>query len=287
MNKYTVKMEEEVPTKLPSAKPEEVPAEEPNTKPEEVPAEEPSAKPDEKSIETQKSDDKASDTKSKQADVANNVKEFGQTTMPEKDKGSDIHCLTIIGQVEGQLSLPPQNKTTKYEHLVPQIVGICEDPKIKGVLIILNTVGGDVESGLALAELLASINKPTVSLVLGSAHSIGVPISVASDYAFITPTGSMTIHPVRMSGTVIGVSQTFEFLEQMQSRIVDFVERNSNISAARFKELMLAVGNMAMDVGTVLVGQQAVDEKIIDEVGGLKDAIKKLHELIDKVEKEK
>lgn len=222
-----------------------------------------------------------------QADVANNIKEFGQTSMPTKDKPSDIHCLTIIGQVEGQLSLPPQNKTTKYEHLIPQIVGICEDTKIKGVLIILNTVGGDVESGLALAELISSINKPTVSLVLGSAHSIGVPISVASDYAFITPTGSMTIHPVRMSGTVIGVSQTFEFLDQMQERIVDFVERNSDISGDRFRELMLAVGNMAMDVGTVLVGQQAVDEKIINEVGGLKDAIKKLHELIDKAENEK
>ncbi|MBP3886300.1 MAG: ATP-dependent Clp protease proteolytic subunit [Cellulosilyticum sp.] len=217
---------------------------------------------------------------SNDADVANNIKEFGQLSAPGKGTQSDIHCLTIIGQVEGHMSLPPQNKTTKYEHLIPQIVGICEDPKIKGVLIILNTVGGDVEAGLALAELISSINKPTVSLVLGGAHSIGVPISVASDYSFITPTASMTIHPVRMNGTVIGVSQSFEFFHQMQERIVAFVERNSNISGDRFRELMLAVGKLAMDVGTVLVGKQAVDEKLIDEMGGLKEAMQKLNELI-------
>lgn len=221
-----------------------------------------------------------------EADVANNIKEFGQTSIPGKNVQSPIHCITIIGQVEGHMSLPPQNKTTKYEHLIPQIVGICDDPKIKGVLIILNTVGGDVEAGLALAELIASINKPTVSLVLGGAHSIGVPISVASDYSFITPTASMTIHPVRMNGTVIGVQQTFEFFDQMQERIVAFVSKNSNISSNRFRELMLAVGKLAMDVGTVLVGQQAVDEKIIDEVGGLNEAMAKLYELISQHEKE-
>ena len=217
-------------------------------------------------------------------DVANNIKEFGQLTTPSSDKNSSVHCITIIGQVEGHMSLPPQNKTTKYEHLIPQLVGICEDSKIKGVLIILNTVGGDVEAGLALAELIASMNKPTVSLVLGGAHSIGVPISVASDYSFITPTASMTIHPVRMNGTVIGVSQTFEFFDQMQERIVAFVERNSHISGDRFRSLMLAVGKLAMDVGTVLVGKQAVDEKIIDEVGGLKEAMAKLYELIKEKE---
>jgi len=216
-----------------------------------------------------------------ETEIANSIKEFGQLSTPGKGNESVIHCITIIGQVEGHMSLPPQNKTTKYEHLIPQIVGICEDPKIQGVLIILNTVGGDVEAGLALAELIASINKPTVSLVLGGAHSIGVPISVASDYSFITPTASMTIHPVRMNGTVIGVSQTFEFFDQMQERIVDFVERNSHISGDRFRELMLAVGKLAMDVGTVLVGKQAVEEKIIDEVGGLKEAMNKLHELIE------
>ncbi|MBE6022781.1 MAG: peptidase S14 [Cellulosilyticum sp.] len=215
-----------------------------------------------------------------EADVTNNIKEFGQLSTPGKDVQSCIHCLTIIGQVEGHMSLPPQNKTTKYEHLIPQIVGICEDPKIKGVLIILNTVGGDVEAGLALAELIASINKPTVSLVLGGAHSIGIPISVSSDYSFITQTASMTIHPVRMNGTVIGVSQAFEFFDQMQERIIEFVESHSKISSDRFRELMLATGKLAMDVGTVLVGQQAVEEKIIDEVGGLKAAMDKLHELI-------
>ena len=208
------------------------------------------------------------------------IKEFGQIATQGKDGHSPIHCITIIGQVEGHMSLPPQNKTTKYEHLIPQIVGLCDDPKIKGVLIILNTVGGDVEAGLALAELIASINKPTVSLVLGGAHSIGVPISVASDYSFITPSASMTIHPVRMSGTVIGVSQTFAFFDQMQERIVAFVARNSHIKEDRFRQLMLAVGKLAMDVGTVLVGQEAVEEKIIDEVGGLKEAMDKLNELI-------
>ncbi len=219
-----------------------------------------------------------------EADVANSIKEFGQLSTPGKQSESVIHCITIIGQVEGHMSLPPQNKTTKYEHLIPQIVGICEDPKIKGVLIILNTVGGDVEAGLALAELISSINKPTVSLVLGGAHSIGVPISVASDYSFITPTASMTIHPVRMNGTVIGVSQTFEFFDQMQERIVAFVEQHSHISGDHFRELMLAIGKLAMDVGTVLVGKQAVEEKIIDEVGGLTEAMAKLHELIDERE---
>ena len=220
-----------------------------------------------------------------ESDAASNLKDFGQMSLLGKNVPSSIHCIPIIGQIEGHTCLPPQNKTTKYEHLIPQIVAICEDPKIKGVLIILNTVGGDVEAGLALAELIASINKPTVSLVLGGAHSIGVPIAVASNYTFITPSASMTIHPVRMNGTVIGVSQTFAFFEQMQERIVNFVADNSGISAERFKELMLAVGKLAMDVGTVLGGEEAVKEKIIDEVGGLKEAMSKLHELINERDK--
>lgn len=215
------------------------------------------------------------------ADTAASIKEFGQTSPDGNNGESPIHCLTIIGQVEGHMSLPPQNKTTKYEHLIPQVVALCENPKVKGILIILNTVGGDVEAGLALGELIASINKPTVSLVLGGAHSIGVPIAVSSDYSFITPTATMTIHPVRMSGTVIGVQQTFEFFDQMQERIVAFVSRNSHISEDRFRTLMLDVGKLARDVGTILVGEEAVREKIIDEVGGLKEAMAKLHELID------
>lgn len=212
-----------------------------------------------------------------------NIKEFGQLP-PNKEGESPIHCITIIGQVEGHMSLPPQNKTTKYEHLIPQIVGLCDNPQIKGILVILNTVGGDVEAGLALAELIASINKPVVSLVLGGAHSIGVPIAVASNYSFITPTATMTIHPVRMSGTVIGVQQTFEFFDQMQERIVAFVAKNSNIEEARFRELMLSVGKLARDVGTILVGEEAVKEKIIDEVGGLTQAMNKLHSLIQEAE---
>lgn len=213
-------------------------------------------------------------------DMIESIKELGQLPAQSLDEESPIHCLTIIGQVEGHVSLPPQNKTTKYEHLIPQIVGLCDNPKIKGVLLILNTVGGDVEAGLALAELIASINKPVVSLVLGGAHSISVPISVAADYSFITPTATMTIHPVRMNGTIIGVQQTFEFFDQMQERIVAFVARNSHISETRFRELMLDVGKLARDVGTILVGKEAVKEQIIDEVGGLKEAMAKLKALI-------
>ncbi len=224
--------------------------------------------------------------KIEQSEVTESIKELGQMPLIPDDEESPIHCITIIGQIEGHISLPPQNKTTKYEHLIPQIVGLCENKKVKGILVILNTVGGDVETGLALAELIASVNKPVVSLVLGGAHSIGVPIAVASDYSFITPTATMTIHPVRMSGTVIGVQQTFEFFDQMQERIVEFVCSNSNISQERFRELMLDVGKLARDVGTILVGKQAVEEKIIDEVGGLKDAINKLNELIAKKEGE-
>ncbi len=216
----------------------------------------------------------------KQEDITNSIKEFGQLPI-SKDGISPIHCITIVGQVEGHMSLPPQNKTTKYEHIIPQVIGLCEDPKVNGVLIILNTVGGDVEAGLALAELIASINKPTVSLVLGGAHSIGVPIAVASDYSFITPTATMTIHPVRMNGTVIGVQQSFELFDQMQERIVSFVSKNSSVSEERFKELMLSVGKLARDVGTILVGQEAVDEKIINELGGLNDAMTKLYSLIE------
>ena len=215
----------------------------------------------------------------------NQIKEFGQMpTSIAEDSG--IHCITIIGQVEGHVSMPPQNKTTKYEHIIPQLVGLSDDPKIKGLLVILNTVGGDVEAGLAISELIASFEKPVVSLVLGGAHSIGVPIAVSSDYAFITPSATMTLHPVRMSGTVLGVAQTFEYFDQMQERIVEFVSSNSGISAQRFRELMLSTGKLAKDMGTILVGKEAVDEKIIHEVGGLKEALHKLHELIGNKEGE-
>lgn len=219
-------------------------------------------------------------------EVIESIKELGQLPSQSTEEETPVHCLTIIGQIEGHVSLPPQNKTTKYEHLIPQIVGLCDNPKVKGILVILNTVGGDVEAGLALGELIASISKPVVSLVLGGAHSIGVPIAVATNYSFITPTATMTIHPVRMNGTIIGVQQTFEFFDQMQERIVAFVSKNSHISESRFRELMLDVGKLARDVGTILVGKEAVEEKIIDEVGGLKEAMKKLHELIEENEGE-
>lgn len=212
------------------------------------------------------------------------IKEFGQNPIEADNGPSPIHCITIIGQVEGHVSMPPQNKTTKYEHLIPQIVGLADNNKVKGVLVILNTVGGDVEAGLAIAELLASFEKPVVSLILGGAHSIGVPIAVSSDYSFMTQSATMTIHPVRMSGTVIGVAQTFEYFDQIQERIVEFVAANSHISTERFRALMLDTGKLAKDVGTILVGKQAVEEKIIDEVGGLKEAMAKLYTLIEERE---
>ncbi len=217
---------------------------------------------------------------SETAEVNESIKEMGQIPEPPAPEKSNIQCITIIGQVEGHVSMPPQNKTTKYEHLVPQFFGLAENSEIKGILVVLNTVGGDVEAGLALAELIASFGKPVVSLVLGGAHSIGVPIAVASDYSFITPSATMTLHPVRMSGTVLGVVQTYEYFDQMQERIVEFVAHNSEISADRFRQLMLATGKLAKDMGTVLVGEQAVDEKIINEVGGMKEAIAKLKEII-------
>lgn len=215
------------------------------------------------------------------------IKEFGQMPLPENnDYESPIHCIQIIGQIEGHVTMPPQNKTTKYEHIIPQVIALKENPKVKGFLLVLNTVGGDVEAGLALAELLTSIGKPVVSLVLGGAHSIGVPLAVAADYSFITPSATMTIHPVRMSGTVIGVAQTFEFFDKMQDRIIAFVSNHSNITQERFKELMLDTGKLAKDVGTILIGEQAVEEQLIDEVGGLSLAMEKLYALIGEDDKE-
>jgi len=200
-----------------------------------------------------------------------NIASLGTPTVP---KGrSPIHCLTVIGQVEGHILLPSQNKTTKYEHVIPQLVAIEEDPEIKGLLIVLNTVGGDVEAGLAIAELIAGMRKPTVSLVLGGGHSIGVPIAVAAAYSFIAPTATMTIHPLRLNGLVVGVPQTYEYIDRMQDRVIRFISGHSRIREARLKELMLRTGELARDVGTVLVGQEAVREGIIDHVGTLEDAM--------------
>lgn len=192
-----------------------------------------------------------------------------------------IQCLTIIGQVEGHYILPSQNKTTKYEHVIPQLVAIEEEPKVHGLLIILNTVGGDVEAGLAIAELVAGMKKPTVSLVLGGGHSIGVPLAVASKHSFIAPSASMTIHPVRMSGLVLGVPQTLEYFQRMQERITRFVTQNSKMSPERFYELSMNTQELVMDVGTVLNGSDAVEEGLIDSLGNLSDAIDCLHRMID------
>lgn len=194
-----------------------------------------------------------------------------------------IHCLTIIGQIEGHYILPSQNKTTKYEHVIPQLVAIEEAQDIDGLLIILNTVGGDVEAGLALAELVAGMKKPTVSLVLGGGHSIGVPLAVAAKYSFIAPTATMTIHPVRMNGMLLGVPQTLDYLQRMQERITKFVVQNSKMSQERFYELAMNTQELVMDVGTVLDGPEAVSEGLIDSLGCLSSAIDCLYGMIDKV----
>jgi ATP-dependent protease ClpP protease subunit len=218
----------------------------------------------------------------KEPSLVEKIQQLGQTNVPQLSHDARIHCLTIIGQIEGHIQLPPQNKTTKYEHVIPQIVAIEQNPKIEGLLIVLNTVGGDVEAGLAIAEMLASLSKPTVSIVLGGGHSIGVPIAVSCDYSFIAETATMTIHPVRLTGLVIGVPQTFEYLDKMQDRVVNFVTKHSNITEEKFKELMFSKGNLTRDIGTNVVGNDAVDYGLIDGVGGVGQAIMKLNEMIGK-----
>lgn len=207
-----------------------------------------------------------------------NMQALGTPRIPQVTP--NIHCLPIIGQVEGHLALPPQNKATKYEHIIPQLVAVEQNPQIEGLLLILNTVGGDVEAGLAIAELVASLSKPTVSIVLGGGHSIGVPIAVSTTYSFITQTATMTIHPVRLTGLVIGVPQSYEYMDKMQERIIGFVVNNSKISAEKFRELLFNTGELARDVGTIVVGEDAVRFGMIDEIGGLSHAVAKLHELI-------
>lgn len=192
-----------------------------------------------------------------------------------------IHCLTVIGEIEGHYILPPQNKTTKYEHVIPALVAIEEDKSIEGLLMILNTVGGDVEAGLAIAELIASMDTPSVSIVVGGGHSIGVPLAVCAKKSFIVPTATMTIHPVRMNGLVLGIPQTLSYFDRMQERITNFVTRNSRISADSFRELMMKKDELVMDVGSVVDGETAVRMGLIDNLGGLSDAIRCLYSLID------
>lgn len=207
------------------------------------------------------------------------INESGSVTT--KSNGHTVHCLTIIGQIEGHYILPSQNKTTKYEHVIPQIVAVEEDPQIDGLLMLLNTVGGDVEAGLALAELVAGMKKPTVSLVLGGGHSIGVPLAVAAKRSFIAESASMTIHPVRMNGLVLGIPQTLEYFQRMQDRITNFVTQNSDITKDRFTTLAMNTQELVMDVGTVLDGPDAVQEGLIDSLGSLSDAMDCLNQMID------
>ncbi len=205
------------------------------------------------------------------------LKELGVQQLPESY--SSVFCLPIIGQIEGHIVLPSQNKTTKYEHVIPQLVAVEENPDVTALLILLNTVGGDVEAGLAIAELIKSLSKPTVSLVLGGGHSIGVPIAVAARYSFITDSATMTVHPIRLAGTVLGVPQTYEYLEKMQDRVIRFIVRNSEITENGLRDLMFRTGELARDIGTVLVGDEAVKAGLIDKVGGLAEAVQKLKDL--------
>ncbi|MDK2917447.1 MAG: hypothetical protein PWQ37_180 [Candidatus Petromonas sp.] len=210
----------------------------------------------------------------------NNIKEAGTPNVPNSN--SRIQFLTIIGHIEGHSASPPQNKSTKYEHIIPQLIAVEQNENIEGFMAILNTVGGDVEAGLAIAEMIASLSKPTVSLVLGGSHSIGVPLATSCDYSFIVPTATMTIHPIRMNGLVIGVPQTFEYFQKMQERILSFIIRTSKISRVKLVELMNETDEIANDIGTILIGKEAVELGIIDEVGGLNKALTKLEELIQK-----
>lgn len=208
-----------------------------------------------------------------------NINQMGTPNIPDNKK-SEIQCITIIGEIEGHFVGNPQKKATKYEHIIPMLYSIEEDESIKGVLIILNTVGGDVEAGLAMAELINSISKKVVTLVLGGSHSIGVPLATAGDYSFIAPSATMIVHPVRTNGLVIGVNESFEYFRKMQERINDFITRTSKISNEDLTRLMHAKDELVSDVGSVLIGKDAVDYGLIDEVGGLKESIQKLKELI-------
>ncbi len=209
------------------------------------------------------------------------IKETGQVTLENNENHTKIQLISVIGEIEGHENLPNNTKTTKYEHILPQLSAIEDSKDIEGVLILLNTVGGDVEAGLAIAEMIASLSKPTVSLVLGGSHSIGVPIAVSTNYSFIVPTGTMVIHPVRMNGMVIGVPQTFDYFKQIQNRITGFIATHCDIKEERLEELMMERGMLSKDVGSILVGKEAVTEGIINQVGGIRDAFSYLYKLIE------
>ncbi|MBE6049447.1 MAG: Clp protease [Clostridium sp.] len=226
--------------------------------------------------------EKTEDTKEKNNKMKS-VKEFGNTVMSTPNER--IQVLSIIGQIEGHMVAPPQTKTTKYEHIVPQLISIEQNENVKGVLIVLNTVGGDVEAGLAIAEMINSLSKPTVSIVIGGGHSIGVPLATSSNYSFITPSATMIVHPVRMNGFVIGINQTFEYFRKMQERIDDFIVRTSHIDHETLHNYMMQTDELLNDVGTMLIGKDAVECGLIDEVGGISLALEKLNSLIAEKEK--
>lgn len=207
------------------------------------------------------------------------IQQLGQPAAPPPP-GGGVHVLPIVGQVEGHVLLPAKNKTTKYEHVIPQLVAVEQNPAVKGLLVILNTVGGDIEAGLAIAEMIRTLSKPTVSLVLGGGHSIGAPIAASARYSFIASTATMTVHPIRLTGLVIGVPQTYEYLEKMQERVIGFLVQNSRITEEQLRELMFRTGELMRDVGTVLVGAEAVRVGLIDQVGGLKEAYQVLQQMI-------
>ncbi len=211
------------------------------------------------------------------------IEQTGQSILDKNERNHKLHLITIIGEIEGHENLGSNSKTTKYEHILPKLASIEDSNEIDGVLILLNTMGGDVEAGLAIAEMIASLSKPTVSLVLGGSHSIGVPIAVSTGYSFVVPTGTMVIHPVRLNGMVIGVPQTFDYFKQIQDRITGFVCSHCRIDRDRLEELMMETGFLTKDVGSILVGEEAVKEGIINETGGIREAVLKLHEMIDEI----
>ena len=228
-----------------------------------------------------KQTDKAGESREQAQEDPVQKRENGQTDITGKN-GNHIELISIIGEIEGHENLSGNTKTTKYEHVLPKLAELEDNPDTEGLLLLLNTVGGDVESGLAIAEMIASIRKPTVSLVLGGSHSIGVPLAVSTDYSFIVPSGTMVIHPVRMSGTVIGAKPTYDYFKQMQDRIVHFISTHSKASEKRLEELMMNTGILTKDLGTILVGKEAVEEGLINEVGGISDAFSRLHQMIEK-----
>lgn len=209
------------------------------------------------------------------------ISDYGQVTLDENESHHRIHLLSIIGEIEGHECLSSSQKTTKYEHVLPQLAAIEDSRDVDGLLVLLNTVGGDVESGLAIAEMIASLSKPSVSLVLGGGHSIGVPLAVATDYSFIVPSGTMIMHPVRMNGTIIGAKQTYDYFKRIQDRILDFITMHCCAEKNSLERMMMNTGMLSKDLGTILVGQEAVDCGLIDAVGGIREAMEKLHRMIE------